>query len=208
MFSHFSGADNSELDYFTLEQIDLFKEISQKIIKEFDYKILRHICNSAGISRFPQAHFDMVRLGIGMYGIGIDQIEEKNLRYVHRLKTIITQIRIIDKDETVGYNRSFIAREKTKIGVIPIGYADGLNRKRGNGNGRVYINGYLAPIIGNICMDMCMIDLSGIEASENDEVIIFGDEYSVNNIAKELQTISYEVFTSISTRVKRVYYQE
>lgn len=208
IFSHFSASDNPEFDYFTLEQISLFNELSQKIMKEFDYKILRHICNSAGISRFPQAHFDMVRLGIGMYGIGVNKEEEANLKYVHKLKTTITQIRTIEKDETVGYNRNHKVKEKTKIGIIPIGYADGLSRRRGNGVGRVYVNGFLAPIIGNICMDMCMIDLSGIEASERDDVIIFGEEYPVHNIAYELGTISYEVFTSISTRVKRVYYQE
>lgn len=208
IFSHFSASDNPEFDYFTLEQISLFNELSQKIMKEFDYKILKHICNSSGISRFPQAHFDMVRLGIGMYGIGVNKEEEDNLKYVHKLKTTITQIRTIEKDETVGYNRNHKVKEKTKIGIIPIGYADGLSRRRGNGVGRIYVNGYLAPIIGNICMDMCMIDLSGIEASERDDVIIFGEEYPVHNIAQELGTISYEVFTSISTRVKRVYYQE
>jgi alanine racemase len=150
----------------------------------------------------------MVRLGIGMYGIGINQEDEKKLRYVHRLKTILTMKRDIGEAEAVGYNMSYIAKEPKTIGVIPIGYADGLNRKRGNENGKVWINGSLAPIIGNVCMDMCMIDITNIECVEGDEVVIFGEEYAVNNIAKELDTIAYEVFTTISSRVKRVFYQE
>lgn len=208
IFSHLAGADNPELDFFTYEQIKRFESMSQMIMKVFPYPILRHIANSAAITRFPEAQYDMVRLGIGMYGIGVDEEEQQKLRYVHRLKTIITLTREIKKGESVGYNRNFIAKEDMTIGVIPIGYADGLNRRRGNGNGKVWVNGFLAPIIGNICMDMCMIDLSRIEFSEGDDVVIFGEEYSVNNIAKELGTISYEVFTTISTRVKRVFYQE
>lgn len=208
IFSHLAGADNPELDFFTYEQIKRFELMSQMIMKAFTYPILRHIENSAAITRFPEAQYDMVRLGIGMYGIGVDEEEQKKLRYVHRLKTIITLTREIKKGESVGYNRNFIAKEDMTIGVIPIGYADGLNRKRGNGNGKVWVNGFLAPIIGNICMDMCMIDLTGIEFSEGDDVVIFGEEYSVNNIAKELGTISYEIFTTVSTRVKRVFYQE
>ena len=208
IFSHLVGADNPELDFFTYQQIERFESMSQRIMKVFSYPILRHIANSAAITRFPEAQYDMVRLGIGMYGIGVNEEEQQKLRYVHRLKTIITLTREIKKGESVGYNRNFIAKEDMTIGVIPIGYADGLNRKRGNGNGKVWINGSLAPIIGNICMDMCMIDLTGIEFSEGDDVVIFGEEYSVNNIAKELDTISYEIFTTVSTRVKRVFYQE
>ncbi len=208
IFSHLVGADNPELDFFTYQQIERFESMSQRIMQVFSYPILRHIANSAAITRFPEAQYDMVRLGIGMYGIGVDEEEQQKLRCVHRLKTIITLTREIKKGESVGYNRNFIAKEDMTIGVIPIGYADGLNRKRGNGNGKVWINGSLAPIIGNICMDMCMIDLTGIEFSEGDDVVIFGEEYSVNNIAKELGTISYEIFTTVSTRVKRVFYQE
>lgn len=208
IFSHLAGADNPELDDFTKKQIALFETLSSRLLKEFDYPILRHIANSAAIIRFPEAQYNMVRLGIGMYGIGISEKEEKKLRYVHRLKTTLTLKRKIAIGESVSYNRNYIAEEERTIGVIPIGYADGLNRKRGNGNGRVWINGQLAPIIGSICMDMCMIDITGIDCSEGDEVVIFGEEYSVNNIAKELQTIAYEVFTTVSSRVKRVFYQE
>ncbi|MDD4829828.1 MAG: bifunctional UDP-N-acetylmuramoyl-tripeptide:D-alanyl-D-alanine ligase/alanine racemase [Bacteroidales bacterium] len=208
IFSHLAGSDNPNLDFFTLKQIEVFETLSKEIMEEFNYPILRHIANSAAIIRFPQAQYDMVRLGIGMYGIGINQEDEKKLRYVHRLKTILTMKRDIGEAEAVGYNMSYIAKEPKTIGVIPIGYADGLNRKRGNENGKVWINGYLAPIIGNVCMDMCMIDITNIECVEGDEVVIFGEEYAVNNIAKELDTIAYEVFTTISSRVKRVFYQE
>lgn len=208
VFSHLVGADNPELDYFTQKQIELFENMSRKILEAFSYPIIRHIANSAAIIRFPRSQYDMVRLGIGMYGIGVNEQEQKKLRYVHRLKTILTLTREIKKGDSVGYNRNYIAKEDKTIGVIPIGYADGLNRKRGNEKGKVWINGFLAPIIGNICMDMCMIDITNIECKEGDEVVIFGEEYSVNNIAKELDTIAYEVFTTISSRVKRIFYQE
>lgn len=208
VFSHFSAADQPGFDEFTREQIKEFDELSSIILNSFDYKIIRHISNTAGISRFPEAHFDMVRLGIGMYGIGIDNKESDELRYVHRLKTNITQIKEILPNDSVGYSRACSWNEKRRIGIIPIGYADGLPRKRGNGRGRVYVNGSLAPIIGNICMDMAFVDLTGLDVSEGDDIIIFGEEYPAENIAKELDTIVYEVFTSVSTRVKRVFYQE
>ena len=208
IFSHLAGSDNPEFDDFTREQINRFEKLSTRLIREFNYPIIRHIANSAAIIRFPEAQYNMVRLGIGMYGIGINEEDEKKLRYVHRLKTILTLKRKIAKDESVSYNRNFIAKQERTIGVIPIGYADGLNRKRGNGKGKVYINGFLAPIIGSICMDMCMIDITNIDCREGDEVVIFGEEFSVNNIAKELDTIPYEVFTTVSSRVKRVFYQE
>lgn len=208
IFSHLAGADNPELDDFTKKQISLFETLSSRLLKEFDYPILRHIANSAAIIRFPEAQYNMVRLGIGMYGIGISEEDEKKLRYVHRLKTVLTLKRKIAIGESVSYNRNYIAKQERMIGVIPIGYADGLNRKRGNGNGKVWINGQLAPILGSVCMDMCMIDITGIDCREGDEVVIFGEEYSVNNIAKELETIAYEVFTTVSSRVKRVFYQE
>ena len=208
IFSHLAGSDMPELDEFSQNQIKEFETLSTRLIKEFNYPILRHIANSAAIIRFPEAQFDMVRLGIGMYGIGIDEQDERKLRYVRALPISLTLKRKISKGESVSYNRNYIAEEERTIGVIPIGYADGLNRKRGNGNGRVWINGQLAPILGSICMDMCMIDITNIDCREGDEVVIFGEEYSVNNIAKELGTISYEVFTTVSSRVKRVFYQE
>jgi alanine racemase len=208
VFSHLACADSPELDFFTQEQINCFEQISQEITSAFDYKILRHICNSAASVRFPQVHYDMIRLGIGMYGIGVNQETQKHLRYVHKLQSRLSEIRTIEKGEGVSYMRRFVAEKQSKIGVIPIGYADGLNRHLSEKGFRVWINGKLAPIIGSICMDMCMIDLSDIEAKVGDKVVIFGEENPVENIAKALDTISYEVFTSVSQRIKRVYFHE
>ena len=208
IFSHLAGADNHLFDDFTKRQINTFETLSQQIIKAFPYNILRHIANSAAINRFPEAQFDMVRLGIGMYGIGDSAAQEQELEYVHSLKTHLILKREIKENETVGYSRAFVAKKKMTIGVIPIGYADGLSRQRGNGKGRVWINGKLVPIIGNVCMDMCMLDLSEIDCEENDLVIIFSKEYPIWNIANELNTIPYEVLSTISQRVKRVFYQE
>ncbi len=208
IFSHLASADQPALDEFTNKQIEEFKLISQKIMQAFPYPILRHIANSAAINRFPEAQFDMVRLGIGMYGIGINPQQEKELEYVHSLKTHLILKREIKENESVGYSRNFIAKKKMTIGVIPIGYADGLSRQRGNGRGKVMINGCLAPIIGNVCMDMCMLDISDIECKENDQVIIFSKDYPIWNISNELNTIPYEILSTISQRVKRVFYQE
>lgn len=208
IFSHFYGSDEESLDKYTLEQIDIYEKMSSKIVKAFPYKIIRHICNSAGIVRFPQAHYDMVRLGIGMYGIGVNSEEQKHLRTVHKLRTLITQIREIEIGEDVSYSRKWVSKRKTKVGVIPVGYADGLNRHLGNERCEVWVNGKYAPIIGNICMDMCMIDLTGIEAKQGDTVVVFGEENPATKLAKKLDTIPYEIFTSVAHRVKRVYYME
>jgi alanine racemase len=208
IFSHLLGSDNPDLDSFTLQQIALFEQNSSLILRFFDYPIIRHLANSTAITRFPAAHYDMVRLGVGMYGIGANEDVQNHLKYVHKLRTSITQIRTIEKGESVSYNRNFVAHQRTTIGVIPIGYADGLNRRLGNGAFSVWVNGALCPIIGNICMDMCMINLNGIEAERADEVIIFSELYPVSFISESLQTIPYEVFTSVSSRVKRVYYQD
>ncbi|MEE0961235.1 MAG: bifunctional UDP-N-acetylmuramoyl-tripeptide:D-alanyl-D-alanine ligase/alanine racemase [Bacteroidales bacterium] len=208
IFSHFSCADTPQFDNYTIEQIEQFEQLSNRLCNAFDYKILRHICNSAGTIRFPQAHFDMVRLGIGMYGIGCDENTQKHLRYVQSLETRITEIRTIESGESVSYMRNFTASKPTKIGVIPIGYADGLNRHLSERGFCVWINGKKAPIVGNICMDMCMINLNDIDAAIGDRVVIFGEENPVENIAKALDTITYEVFTSISPRIKRIYYHE
>lgn len=205
VFSHLAGSDEEALDYFTQEQIAIFEKTSSKIVNAFSYKIFRHILNSAGIERFTSAQYDMVRLGIGLYGISS---ANGALRQVSRLKTVILQIKEIPANETIGYGRKYKATETMKIAILPIGYADGIHRILGNGGGRFYVNGKLAPIVGNICMDMCMIDLRGIKAEEGDEVIVFGDEYPITEIATQMKTIPYEVFTSISRRVKRIYYQE
>ena len=206
VFSHLAGSDEAQFDSFTREQINAFSNESEKFLKRLPGTILRHISNSAGVERFPEAQFDMVRLGIGLYGISA--IGKGLLRQVSTLKTVILQIKDIQPNETVGYSRRFKAVKPTRIGILPIGYADGLHRILGNGVGKLWVNGTFVPIIGSICMDMCMIDLTGANAREGDEVIVFGDENPLSEIAEQMKTIPYEVLTSISRRVKRVYYQE
>jgi alanine racemase len=208
IFSHLVASDDRALDDFTHQQINLFDQLSKQITDALNYSILRHICNSGGITRFPEAHFDMVRLGIGLYGVGINDAEQKQLLNVSSLKTTISQIKHLQAGDTVGYNRKGKITKPTVMATLPIGYADGLNRKLGNGVGHLYVQNKPAPIIGNVCMDMCMIDITGINASEGDEVIVFNSAETLNNLAHTLGTISYEILTSVSARVKRVYLQE
>jgi alanine racemase len=208
IFSHLAGSEDPNLDDFTHSQISKFTMMSDFLMLELNYPVLRHLLNSAGISRFPEAQFDMVRIGIGLYGVGFDENEQQHLRNVSTLKSTISQIKTIEPTETVGYNRRFKAETTTKIGVIAIGYADGLSRKLGHGNGSVWVGEQQVLIIGSVCMDMCMIDLTGISAQEGDEVEIFGNKTSIQEIAKKCDTIPYEILTGISRRVKRVYYQE
>lgn len=208
VFSHLAAADEVSHDDFTKYQIDQFQKAALRLKNELDNDILLHILNSAGISRFSGYQFDMVRLGIGLYGISSLENEQPMLQNVGTLKSIITQIKEIPKDDSVGYSRKWKASVPSTIAVVPVGYADGLDRRLGNGIGKVIINGHIAPITGNICMDMCMIDITGIKAQEGDEVIIFSDSLSVKELAIALGTIPYEVLTSISRRVKRIYYYE
>jgi alanine racemase len=208
IFSHLAGTDEPEHDDFTWHQINIFKEMSEKIRAHFSYPIIHHILNSAGISRFPDAQFDMVRLGIGLYGIGANETEQTQLQNVSTLKTSISQIKNIPANHTIGYSRKGVANRDIRIATVPIGYADGLSRKLSNGKGKMIINGKPAPIIGNVCMDMCMIDITDINANEQDEVIVFGDAYPIKQIADDVGTIPYEILTNVSRRVKRVYYQE
>jgi Alr-MurF fusion protein len=211
VFSHLAASEDPAEDDFTRRQIRFFTEMSSRITRVLDYSVLLHILNSAGISRFPEAQFGMVRLGIGLYGVGTCPEEQSFLRNVSTLKSVITQVKQIPEGETIGYNRKGKAEKDTVIAIVPVGYADGLNRRLGNGHGKLYINGKPAPIIGNICMDLTMIDVSDHEFSpirEGDEVIIFGDLHPVTELAKEIGTIPYEVLTGISRRVKRIYYYE
>ena len=208
VFSHLAGSDSEKFNDFTSLQINNFEEMSSKIIEAFPYKILRHILNSAGISRFTDYQYDMVRLGIGIYGVPPCDEDRGKLKNVVSLKTTIVQIKEYECGETVGYSRRGVINRKSKIGVVPIGYADGLKRQLGNGNACFYVNGKAAPIIGNICMDMCMIDLTDIECKENDTAILFDENHSVERIAEACDTIAYEILTSISQRVKRIYYHE
>lgn len=206
VFSHLVGSDSSRFDSFTRRQIETFEEAAAQLQSAFPHKILRHICNTAGIERYPGAQFDMVRLGIGLYGI--DPYTNKILNNVTTLKTTILQIHDVKADETVGYSRKGVLDKDSRIAAIPIGYADGLNRHLGNGKGYCLVNGKKAPYVGNICMDVCMIDVTGIDCKEGDKVIIFGDDLPVTTIAEWLDTIPYEILTAVSTRVKRVYYQD
>jgi alanine racemase len=208
IFSHLAASDELEHESFTHGQIELFESMSTTIQSHFGYPILRHILNSAGISNYAYAQFDMVRLGIGLYGIGADEKEQAQLQNVSTLKTCISQIKNVPAKETVGYSRKGVAQRDIQIATVPIGYADGLSRKLSNGNGKMVVKGKIAPIIGNVCMDMCMIDITDIHANENDEVLIFGDLYSISQVAKDVGTIPYEILTNISRRVKRVYFQE
>jgi len=208
VFSHLAATDESEHDDFTWQQIKRFNEMSEKIKSHFTYPIMKHILNSAGITRFPDAQFDMVRLGIGLYGIGAGTSEQSQLQNVSTLKTSISQIKNIPANETIGYSRKGIATRDIQIATVPIGYADGLSRKLSGGKGKMIVNGQYAPIIGNVCMDMCMIDITDINASENDEVIVFGEAYPITEVAKDVGTIPYEILTNVSRRVKRIYYQE
>jgi alanine racemase len=208
VFSHLAGSDNPTLDEFTKSQIALFGQMSKKITEAFDHHIYRHIVNSAGVVRFPEAHFDMVRLGIGLYGINTVKENGRNLLPVASLRSVIAQIKDVKKGESVSYNRSFVADKDTKAGIVSIGYADGLQRSLGNKNVPLYVNGQPAPIIGDICMDMCIVDLTDIEAKEGDDVIIFDAEHPIEKLAKAAETIPYEILSRISRRVKRVYYHE
>jgi alanine racemase len=208
VFSHLAGADSQDFNDFTMKQINVYEEMSSKIVSAFQYKILRHILNSAGISRFTDYQYDMVRLGIGVYGVAPCEEDKGKLKNVISLKTTIVQIKEYEVGETVGYSRRGVIERKSRIGVVPIGYADGLNRRLGNGAACFYVNGKAAPIIGNICMDMCMIDLTGIDCMEDDTAILFNEDYPIERIADACGTIPYEILTSISHRVKRIYFQE
>lgn len=208
IFSHFAGSDSPEFNDFTMKQINNFEEMSSKIIEAFPYKILRHILNSAGISRFTDYQYDMVRLGLGIYGIAPCEDDKGKLHTVISLKTIIVQIKEYEIGETIGYSRKGKIERKSRIGVVPIGYADGLKRQLGNGKACFYVNGKAAPIIGSICMDMCMIDLTEIDCKEGDTAILFNENHPIERIAEACDTIPYEILTSISQRVKRIYYQE
>ena len=206
IFSHLAASEDPSEDTFSEEQVKKFSMLSEKIMSRLRYKADRHILNSGGIERFNHYQFDMVRLGIGIYGISSSG--KYQLKNVTTLKSRISQIKVVPAGETIGYGRKGKSPKELKIGIIPIGYADGLNRKLGNGNGTLYINGSFATIIGNICMDMCMINLEGIAANEEDEVEIFGEHIPIEKLAEKLETIPYEILTSVSSRVKRIYYQE
>lgn len=208
ILSHMATSDDILHRDFALSQIALFEKLSSRLMSELKIKPIRHILNTSGISNFPQAQYDMVRLGIGIYGISNDHDEQKFLENVGTLKSIISQLRTIPAGDSVGYGRRFVAEKTTKIATIPIGYADGISRHWGNGIGFVTINNKKAKIVGSICMDMLMVDATEIKCKEGDPVVIFGESPTVIYIAEKLKTIPYEILTSISQRVKRVFYRE
>lgn len=208
IFTHLAGSDEARHDDFTRGQIALFRELSDRLVAAFPQRhILRHVDNSAGIERFPEAQFDMVRLGIGLYGISV--AHQEHLLPVSALKSRIVQIKEVPVGDTVGYGRhGIVAEHPVRTATVPIGYADGLNRRLSCGRWSFIVNGRKAPIIGNICMDTCMIDITGIDAHEGDTVTVFGEGAPVGEMADVLGTIPYEIMTGISTRVKRIYTKE
>ena len=206
VFSHLAASGDKNHDVFTHHQISQFKMMSETLIASLDYPVLRHILNSAGIERFPDAQFDMVRLGIGLYGISSENQEK--LANVCTLTSRVSQLKRVRVGDTIGYNRSSMAEDEMEIAIIPVGYADGLSRKLGNGAGNFIINRTRVPIVGEVCMDMCTVNVSGMDVSVGDEVEILGENNPVTELAKKLNTIPYEILSGISHRVKRVYYQE
>ena len=208
VFSHLAGSDDSEFDQFTQNQIDLFTSISSKIEKSVGYTFIKHIANTGGIERFPNAQFDMVRLGIGLYGVAVDKKNQKQLETVTSLHSIVVQVKNVKRGESIGYSRGFMAFSDMKIAVIPVGYADGLDRRLSNGIGIVYISGEKRPIVGSVCMDLIMVDVTGLDTMVNERVEIFGPHIPVYEMAKRAKTISYEILSGIPPRVKRVYIKE
>ena len=218
IFSHLAGSDEEQFDAFTHEQATYFRECSNSLIASLPYRPLLHICNTAGIERFPEYHFDMCRLGIGMYGFSFlspnsplpiaNSLSPYRLKNVCTLKTTILSIKTVNTGETIGYGRHTTLNEPRQIAVIPIGYADGFDRRFSNYGGEVVVRGKRCPVVGNVCMDQAMIDITGTDAQVGDIVEIFGDRLPIAELANKLGTIPYEVLTSISHRVQRVYFHE
>ena len=208
IFSHLVGADEAAHNEFSRLQFERFINWSERIVLALNYSPIRHILNSAGIVRFPDFKLDMVRLGIGLYGVEVNGLEQKNLENVGTLKTVISQIKHIKKGESVGYSRRGIVEKDTKIATIAIGYADGFDRRFGNGVGEVLVNGVLCPVVGNVCMDMTMVDITEANATEGNEVVVFGENLPISKLAQNIGTIPYEILTGVSERVRRVFFKE
>ncbi|MDH5412695.1 MAG: alanine racemase [Flavobacteriaceae bacterium] len=204
IFSHLAASEDMNESDFTLRQIQKFKGIANKFKKQIGYEIMLHQLNTSGILNYPEAQFDMVRCGIGLYGFGNDTDYTKQLMNVTTLKSVISQIHSIKPNESVGYNRAFKSSEATKTATIPIGHADGIYRAFGNGVGYVSIMGKKAPVVGNVCMDMIMVNITYIDCREGDEVIIFDNQETVVKLANNINTIPYEILTALSHRIKRI----
>ncbi|SRX72757.1 alanine racemase [Aequorivita antarctica] len=203
-FSHLAASEDLNEKEFTLGQIEGFRKISEELIVKLGYKPLLHCVNTSGIINYPEAHFDMVRTGIGLYGFGNDKEVNKHLKPVATLKTVISQIHTVQKGESVGYNRGFIAEKTTRSATLPIGHADGIPRSYGRGKGWVTINEKKAHILGNVCMDMIMVDVTNINCEEGDEAIVFGPSANAEELSAAINSISYELITAVSQRVKRI----
>lgn len=209
VFTHLAGSEDVLLDNFTNTQASIFDKMCNKIKDALGFSFIKHVCNSSAIIRHPHLHYDMVRLGLGLYGVDSTHIISDKLKTVSKFKTGIAQIKNIKAGDTIGYNRKGLAEKDMVIGTVCVGYADGLPRSLSNGKGFMILHGNKVPIIGNVCMDMCMLDITlCTEAKEGDKVEIFGDEMTIEELAKYANTIPYEILTSVSQRVKRVYYDE
>ncbi|GEQ84911.1 hypothetical protein ULMS_04190 [Patiriisocius marinistellae] len=208
IFSHLAASEDQAEREFTLKQLKSFSEISEELLKSLNYKPLLHTLNTSGILNFPESQYDMVRCGIGLYGYGNSVSENKHLQPVVTLKTVISQIHYLAPGDTLGYNRAFTVKEPTKTATLPIGHADGISRAYGNGVGWVTINGQKAPIQGNVCMDMIMVAITNIDCNEGDEVVVFGNTTTAENLSNAINSIPYELLTAISQRIKRVVYRK
>ena len=204
LFSHLAASEDLNEKEFTQFQIVSFNTIVENFIEKIGYNPIRHLCNTSGVLNYPEAHLDMVRSGIGLYGFGNSEKEDKNFKPVATLKSVISQIHKIEPGESIGYNRAYKSDSFLKSATIPIGHADGIGRQYGNGKGFVTINEQKVPIIGNVCMDMIMVNVTGIDCMEGDEVIVFGKHPTAAEFSKTANTISYEIITAISQRIKRV----
>jgi len=206
IFSHIAASEDLNERAFTLQQINSFKDISSELIPTLKNKPFQHMLNTSGIINYAEeAQFDMVRLGIGLYGFGNATEKTNQLKNVFTLSSVISQIHTIEKGDSVGYNRSFMAQSTIKSATIPIGHADGISRQFGKGKGYVYINNKKAPILGNVCMDVIMVNVTDIDCNEGDEVFIYKNQQHMEDLAKNINSIPYELLTAISQRIKRIF---
>ena len=208
VFTHLAASEDEDEDLFTKMQIKKFEAVCQKISTHISYPYLKHVLNTAGIVRFPGAHFDMVRLGLGLYGFCSLPEVQQQLQSVITLSSVITQIKNIKKGETVGYNRIFTAPKNMKIAIVPVGYADGFPRELSNGIGTMLVNHKRCPVVGKVSMDMTIIDVSGLDVTIGDEVIIYDSENSLEKIGAKIGKTPYELLTAISKRVPRIYVRD
>ncbi len=207
VFSHLASTDEPDHDSFTHQQAALFEQLSSRFLEAFSYNIDRHLLNTNGIIRFNQYNYNMVRLGIGLYGVCAEEEAQSKLKTVSSLKTKISHLQNVAENEPIGYNRKGKLAYPSKIATIPMGYADGFNRLLSNGKWEVLVNNKKAAVVGNISMDMAMIDVTNIACEEGDVVTVFGKQNTISAMAKKINTIPYELFTIISPRVKRIFYK-